>query len=250
MTHAIMEHRALDLDAINHQLDGDEPEAIVRWAADTFGEGLVMTSSFGAQAAVMIHLVTRVVPHVPVILIDTGYLFPETYVFVETLTKRLNLNLKVFQPSLSAARHESLHGRQWEQGSDELVQYNQLRKVEPMQRALSELRATAWLAGLRRDQTDHRATLKTAVMQDGLFKIHPILRWSTKEVHQYLTANDLPYHPLYEKGYKSIGDTHSTIPITADMHERSGRFHGLKQECGLHLPNTVEEDQSRESSGL
>lgn len=250
MTSATMEQHGLDLETLNRQQDDAQPDQIVRWAADTFGQGLVMSSSFGVQAAVMLHLVTRVVPDIPVVLIDTGYLFPETYSFVETLTDRLSLNLKVYQPLLSPARHEALHGKQWEQGQEGLIEYDRVRKVEPMQRALRELKATAWLAGLRRQQTEHRATLRTIIQQDGLYKIHPILRWTTKDVHEYLKQYDLPYHPLYEKGYRSIGDTHSTVSITDEMHERAGRFHGLKQECGLHLPASAEEDQSRESSGL
>ena len=164
--------------------------------------------------------------------------------------ERLNLNLKVYQSHLSPARHEALHGKQWEQGPEGLAEYNQIRKVEPMHQALRELSASAWLAGLRGEQTEHRSGLRAVDLQDGLHKIHPILGWTTRDVHLYLTEHNLPYHPLYEKGYRSIGDTHSTIPVTADMHERAGRFHGLKQECGLHLPDSAEEDRSRQSSGL
>ena len=250
MTTATMEQQTLDLAATNRQLTEAKPQQIVRWAAEMFAQGLVMSSSFGVQAAVMLHLVTRVVPDIPVILIDTGYFFPETYTFVETLTQRLGLNLKVYQPQLSPARHEALHGRQWEQGQEGFNEYDKIRKVEPMQRALKELKASAWLAGLRRQQTEHRAALGTVAQQDGLYKVHPILEWTGKDVHDYLKEHDLPYHPLHEKGYPSIGDTHSTVPITDQMHERAGRFHGLKQECGIHLPASVEEDESRESSGL
>ncbi len=240
----------LDLDAINAQLASAGPQQVIQWAADTFGSSLVMSSSFGAQAAVMLHMVTRVVPDIPVVFIDTGYLFPETYRFAQSLTQRLGLNLKVYQADLSPAHYEALHGRQWEQGVDGMNQYNQIRKVQPMQRALRELGAAAWLAGLRRQQTNYRASLSTVELQDGVYKVYPILGWTTQQVHAYLTQHSLPYHPLYEKGYPSIGDTHSTTPITDAESERAGRFHGLKQECGLHLPASVEEDQSRESSGL
>lgn len=245
-----MENRDLNLDAINHRLADADPVEIVKWATDTFGHRLVMSSSFGVQAAVMLHMALHVVPNIPVILIDTGYLFPETYLFVDKLAQRLQLNLKVYQPQLSPARHEAIYGNQWEQGPSGLAQYNQLRKVEPMQRALRELDAAAWLAGLRKEQTDHRAGLRTVELQEGRYKIHPILQWTANHVHQYLKKHDLPYHPLHDKGYRSVGDVHTTVPITADMHERAGRFHGLKQECGLHLPESTEEDQSRESSGL
>ena len=239
----------LQLDAINPQLDGKSAEEIIRWAAHAFGDGLAMTSSFGAQSAVMLHLATRVVPGIPIILVDTGYLFAETYLFIKDMTDRLSLNLKVYSSRITPARYEALHGKTWEY-AEGLDHYHQVFKVEPLQRALEELNVTAWLAGLRADQTDHRATLRPVEMQDGVYKVHPILRWTTKDVHEYLKQHDLPYHPLYEKGYKSIGDTHSTRPITEGMNERDGRFGGLAQECGIHLPQTKEEDQSWMSSGL
>ena len=250
MTHMTMEKHGLELDAINLQLANADADQIIRWAADTFKKQLVLSSSFGVQAAVMLHLATRVVPDIPVIFIDTGYLFPETYQFAEALTKRLKLNLKVFQSELSAARYEAIYGPQWNQGPQGLALYNYRRKVEPMKRALTDLSAAAWLAGLRREQTDHRASLEIVEVQDDRYKIYPILNWTTKDVYEYLKKHDLPYHPLYEKGYASIGDTHSTTPITEGMSERSGRFHGLKQECGLHLPTSAEENESRGSSGL
>lgn len=245
-----MEACDLDLDRVNRELDHATPPKIIQWAVDTFGDQLVLSSSFGAQAAVMLHMVTRVAPGIPIVFVDTGYLFPETYQFAQALSQRLNLNLKIYQPRLSAAHHEAIHGRQWEQGPESLAQYNQVRKIEPMRRALGELAARAWLAGLRADQTEHRSGLRTVELQEGYYKIHPILKWAAKDVHAYLKTHDLPYHPLYEQGFRSIGDTHSTLPVTAGMHERAGRFHGLKQECGLHLPTSAEENQSRESSGL
>ena len=223
---------------------------VVRWASDAFGDGLILTSSFGAQSAVMLHLVTRVVPDVPVVLIDTGYLFPETYRFVRSLKDRLGLNLKVYTPQVTSAWMESMHGKLWEQGGVGLDRYHRIVKVEPMQRALDELAATAWLAGLRSEQTDHRATLRKVEIDDGRYKVHPILDWTNRDIHMYLKEHELPYHPLFHKGYQSIGDTHSTRPITGKMAPRDGRFNGVKQECGLHLPKSLAEDDSLRSSGL
>jgi phosphoadenosine phosphosulfate reductase len=242
----------LDLAFINEQLDKAKAEQIVEWADQTFGEGLVMSTSFGIQAAVMLHLVTRIVPQIPVIWIDTGYLPPETYRFADQLTQRLDLNLKVYQSSLSPARMEALYGQLWQQQDLEaLNRYDQIRKVEPMQRALQELKAIAWLAGLRRDQTAHRQSLQPLVKQGQRYKVLPILDWNAKDIYQYLTAHDLPYHPFFDQGYVSIGDWHSSRPLTADdNNERDTRFHGLKQECGLHLPLSVEAAQSLDSSTL
>ena len=251
MTATDVDKTQIDLAKVNAELGNADAADIVRWAGDTFGDGLIMTSSFGAQSAVMLHLVTRVLPDIPVVLIDTGYLFPETYQFIDAMAKRFTLNLKVFNPALTPARQEALHGKLWDQGEQEMETYLHINKVEPMQRALQQLKAKAWLAGLRSSQTDHRASLGTIALQNEIYKVHPVLRWSSKQMYEYIKQYDLPFHPLYEQGYVSIGDTHSTRPITAtDDNERDTRFRGLKQECGLHLPATNEETASRDASGL
>lgn len=212
-------------------------EERVKWAHATFGEGLVMTTSFGIQSAVMLHLVTQIVPKIPVIFIDTGYLFPETYRFADELTRRLDLNLKTYVPASTAAQQEALHGKLWEQGLDGLKRYNFTNKVEPMDRAVRELGATAWLAGLRRTQSNTREALPVVQRQNKVAKVHPIIDWDNRTVHRYLTKFDLPYHPLWEQGYVSVGDWHSTSKLEPGMNEQDTRFGGLKRECGLHEPS-------------
>ncbi|MGC9524370.1 MAG: phosphoadenosine phosphosulfate reductase [Limnospira sp.] len=243
---------SLDLDRVNAHLETADATKVVEWASDTFGSGLVMSTSFGIQSAVMLHLVTRVVPDIPVIWVDTGYLPAETYRFAEELSDRLNLNLKVYQSPISPARMEALYGRLWEQDDvGALNRYDQIRKVEPMQRALGELNATAWLAGLRADQTAHRQTLRRVDRQSDRYKVYPILNWHSRDIYQYLTAHDLPYHPYFNLGYTTVGDWHSSRPLMAgDESDRDTRFRGLKQECGLHLPQTDDEAKSLDSSSL
>ncbi|MBE9108963.1 phosphoadenylyl-sulfate reductase [Nodosilinea sp. LEGE 07298] len=242
----------LDLNAVNQEWGDADASSLVQWGHKTFGDGLVLSTSFGIQSAVMLHLVTQVVPNIPVIWVDTGYLPVETYRFADELSLRLDLNLKVYQSHLSPARMEALHGRLWEQHDVESFnRYDQIRKVEPMHRALAELGATAWLTGLRSDQTDHRKSLGRIGYQGGRYKLLPILKWTSKDVYDYLVAHDLPYHPLFDKGYVTVGDWHSSRPITAaDDNERDTRFKGLKQECGLHLPQSPEEAASLDSSSL
>lgn len=242
----------LDLETVNQKLSDASAIATVDWAKQTFPKGLIMSTSFGIQSAVMLHLVTSVIPNIPVVWIDTGYLPEETYRFAEELTQRLKLNLKVYQSPISPARMEALHGKLWEQDNIEAFnRYDHIRKVEPMQRALAELGAKAWLAGLRQNQTDHRKTLGYVTKQSEHYKIHPILTWNAKDIYQYLTKHDLPYHPYFDKGYVTVGDWHSSRPLMAsDENERDTRFRGLKQECGLHLPTTSEEAQSLDSSSL
>lgn len=238
--------------ALETNLDSKDAKRIVDWAHESFDKGLMMSTSFGIQSAVMLHLVTRVVPDIPVVWVDTGYLPVETYLFAEDLTQRLQLNLQVYQSPMSPARMEALYGQLWaSQEVDAFNKYDYIRKVEPMQRALRELEATAWLAGLRADQTDHRKTLNVVTQQQAIYKISPILNWTARDVYKYLQAYDLPYHPLFDKGYVSVGDWHSSRPLMADDEsDRDTRFRGMKQECGLHLPQTPGEAESLDSSSL
>lgn len=253
MTSAAVKPPIFDLAQVNQRLNNASASSVVEWSSETFTEGLVLTTSFGIQAAVMLHLVTQIVPKIPVIWIDTGYLPVETYKFAENLTQRLELNLQVYQSYISPARMEALYGKLWEQNDVKAFnRYDHIRKVEPMQRALQQLKATAWLAGLRRDQTDHRQGLTQVEKVDQLYKIYPILEWNARDIYRYLTDYDLPYHPYFDKGYVSVGDWHSSRPQTADDNNngRNTRFNGLKQECGLHLPKTLGEEDSLNSSHL
>ena len=219
---------------VNIQLEKATASERLDWALAQFDDGLVLSSSFGAQAAVMLHLATQARPDIPVIFVDTGYLFPETYEFADRLAKRLEVNLKVYRSRRSPAWQEAIDGKRWEQGIEGIEAYNQENKVEPMSRALDELQASAWLAGLRRQQSATRENLSVLALAKGRVKIHPIIDWTDKNVHDYLKANDLPYHPLWEQGYISIGDTHTTRKLEDGMSEEETRFFGLKRECGLH----------------
>jgi len=148
------------LDEANIELTHMNAEERVSWAVQHLPGPQALSSSFGAQAAVSLHMVTRQVPSIPVILIDTGYLFPETYRFVDELAVRLSLNLKVVQPRMSPAWFETTHGRLWEQGVEGIDRYNELRKTEPMRRALEELGTRSWFAGLRRQQSRSRSRIR------------------------------------------------------------------------------------------
>lgn len=224
----------LDLAKANADLTACRAEDRVAWALEKFQGHLFLSSSFGAQAAVMLHMATAQQADIPVVLVDTGYLFPETYQFVDQLTERLKLNLRVYRSEISPAWQEARYGKLWEQGLKGLEKYNTLNKVEPMNRAMKELDARAWLAGLRRQQSESRKALDVLALQGQRLKIHPILEWTDRDVYQYLKKHDLPYHPLWEKGYVSMGDWHSTTPLGEGMTEEQTRFGGLKRECGLH----------------
>lgn len=219
---------------INQQLAQQNAIERVRWALDNLPQEWVLSSSFGIQAAVCLHLITRQYPDIPVILTDTGYLFPETYQFIDSLTQDLQLNLKVYRAEISSSWQETRYGKLWEQGIEGIERYNNINKVKPMEKALSELQVQTWFAGLRRQQSKSREHLPVLSIAKGVFKVLPIVDWDNKQVYQYLKENNLPYHPLWEQGYLSVGDTHTSRQWEAGMSEEETRFFGLKRECGLH----------------
>jgi phosphoadenosine phosphosulfate reductase len=206
----------------------------VQWSLEKLPGTHILSSSFGAQSAVALHLLTREKPDIPVVLIDTGYLFPETYRFIDELSDRLQLNLVVYRAPLSPAWQEARHGERWLDGPAGLDAYNNENKVEPMKRALQELGAGTWFAGLRRTQAATRARTPFLDRSGERWKVHPIADWTDRDVHFYLKRNNLPYHPLWEKGYLSIGDVHTTKSIHEVDEVEQTRFFGARRECGLH----------------
>ena len=226
--------RELLLETASRALAKLDATARIEWALEHLPGRHVLSSSFGAQAAVSLHMATQVDPRIPVIFIDTGYLFPETYAFVEALTQRLDLNLHVYRARRSPAWQEACEGRRWEQDQVGLDTYNHENKVEPMQRALDELEAGTWIAGLRQSQTESRASLPVISGSQNRWKLHPIIEWSDRDVYRHLKRHDLPYHPLWERGYVSIGDVHTTRSLHEVVDIRDTRFSGMKRECGLH----------------
>lgn len=194
----------------------------------------IVSSSFGAQSAVTLHLLTALQPDIPVVLIDTGYLFPETYRFVDELASRLDLNLRVYRSTLSPAWQEARFGERWNMGPAALAAYNQQVKVEPMLRALEELKVGTWFTGLRRSQSASREHTPFLEQQEQRWKVNLIADWSDRDVHRYLTLHKLPYHPLWEHGFESIGDYHTSKSIHEVSEKEQLRFFGLKRECGIH----------------
>lgn len=219
---------------VNDWLGSVDAATRVRWSLANLPGPFALSSSFGAQAAVSLHLVAQADPGIPVILVDTGYLFPETYQFIEQLTQQLKLNIQRFSSPQSVADFEAQYGKLWEQGREGLDKYLELRKVEPMRRALKTLGTHTWFAGLRRSQAESRAKLNPLEVRDGRFKVHPIFDWSDRDVYLYLKAHGLSYHPLWDQGYISIGDWHSTRSLSEVSSAEELRFSGLKRECGIH----------------
>jgi phosphoadenosine phosphosulfate reductase len=220
---------------LNDWLGARDAQERTAWALATLPGEHALSSSFGVQSAAVLHLATSQRRDIPVVLVDTGYLFAETYRFVDDLVERLDLNLKVYRPKIGVAWMEARFGRLWEKGVEGIDQYNRMRKVEPMQRALTELGARTWIAGLRRSQSSTRKAIDFLELNEGRWKLHPIADWSEQDVSAYLQKHELPRHPLWNSGYVSIGDTHTTQRWEPGMLEEDTRFFGLKRECGLHF---------------
>jgi phosphoadenosine phosphosulfate reductase len=207
----------------------------IEWALESLSGEHALSSSFGAQSAVALHMATQVRADLPVILVDTGYLFPETYRFIDTLAYRFDLNLSVWRPDPAKAWSPASIASLEALGSEGIDRYNRVHKVEPMQRALAGLGVRTWIAGLRRSQASTRAHIDFLEIKDGRWKLHPLADWSDRDLGQYLARHDLPYHPLWDQGYVSIGDVHGTRAWEPGMREEDTRFFGLKRECGIHF---------------
>ena len=236
---AAAEH-ALDLDAINAVLDTYDPARVVDWAAQEFGEGLVMSSSFGAESALLLHMATRAKPDIKVIVVDTGYLFPETHAFLETLRHRFDLNIWTYRTRQDPIQYLKDAGETDPTFRNNVEACCAVNKNEPFDRAIKELQPRAWLRGIRRNQADTRAARKPVEWSKrfNCYAVSPLLSWDRRQIHQYMKQHDLPYHPLFDQGYASIGcnPLSCTRPIQIGEDARAGRWSGTnKIECGLHL---------------
>ena len=233
---------AIDAQQACQELEQCDALGRLRWGLEQFGDGFTLTTSFGIQAAVSLHLISQLDRKVPVIWVDTGYLPPETYHYAETLIELLDLQVHVAQAQISPARMEALHGRLWETGQvEDMETYHRIRKVEPLDRALDALQVRCWASGVRGRQTDHRSTMQPLAEVRGRWALRPLLAWTNKDVFYYMQEHGLPQHPLFEKGYSTVGDWHSSAPDDGGISGRATRFGGLKQECGIHLPGMAGE---------
>jgi len=212
-----------ELATISETFETTPASTVIRWAFATFGDSLVVASSF--EDLVIIDLATKVAPGVEVVFLDTEAHFPETLEFVESTRQRYGLNLTVTKPGPEAAAHPC--------GSDQCCQF---RKVEPLRRVLEGKRA--WITGLRRSDGPTRADAPIVSWDAtfGLVKVNPIATWTADDVASYLGDHGLPVHPLVPRGYLSIGCAPTTRPVTEGEDIRAGRWAGLdKSECGLHI---------------
>ena len=231
----------LDLPPLNAMFESADPAAVVEWAAAEFGpDRVVMSSSFGADSAVLLHMATRVIPRIQVVFVDTGYLFPETHAFMEELRRRLDLNVWTYRTRNDPIAYLHKAGEEnptWRNDVDRCCGAN---KNEPFDRAMADLRPAAWLRGIRRQQADSRKGRQFVEWsaRHGCHAVSPLLNLDRRGIHAYLKRHDLPYHPLFEQGYASIGcnPLSCTRAVGADEDGRAGRWAGSgKVECGINV---------------
>lgn len=216
-------------------LEGRPTEEVVTWALEQFGDRVAVSTALGPSGVVLLHLAQQVRPNVRAFFLDTGYHFPETLEHLARLEARLGLRLERIHPDATdVAARDAAEVPLYQTSPDACCA---LRKVEPMDRVLRGL--DAWMTGIRRDQGGDRVHAPVAewktVGDRAVLKLNPLVDWDRKRIWAHLFAHDLPYNPLHDQGYPSVGCWPCTRPADADAGERSGRFVGQSRtECGLH----------------
>ncbi|MBI2808893.1 MAG: phosphoadenylyl-sulfate reductase [Planctomycetes bacterium] len=227
-------HTPEQIAAVCLRLDGQSPEAILRWAVAHFYPRLTMGTAFGPEGNCIIHMLADIEPRVRIFNLETGYQFQETLQLRERIKTRYGIEVEFIRPELTVSEYEEEHG-----GPLYVIRPDQCcqdRKIAPLRKAA--VGYDAWISAIRKDQTGDRA--QAAVVQwdakFGLVKINPLLHWTKSDVWNFVLKNDVPYNPLHDRGYPSIGCWPCTAPAGEEEGERAGRWRGTgKKECGLHV---------------
>lgn len=230
----MLTHKLDNIEELNRRFEGMKPQEIVAWAVKEFAPKIAMTSSFGPESGTLLHMVGQVDPGTPVLFLETGYHFPETLAHRDALIKKIGLTNVIDLKADPAKRAEFVAANDnvpYEKNPDECCRIN---KVEPLERVIGDY--DAWMSGIRRHQTDFRKSIRIIEEYEGAhYKISPLANFTSRDAWWYMKEHGLPQHPLWEKGYLSIGCWPCTRPIQAGDDERSGRWAGKsKKECGIH----------------
>jgi phosphoadenosine phosphosulfate reductase len=221
------------IESLAGQLDEATPEETLRWAFDEFGHTVTIATGFGLEGVALIDMAVKINPRTDVFFLDTAFLFPETYDLRRRLEDRYHIQIRAYQTNITPEQQELRFGAGlWSTDPDLCCR---LRKLEPLRDALRDRRA--WITAIRRGQTVERSSARVVEWdyQWQLVKINPLVRWTTQDVRAYIASNNVPFNPLHDQGYPSIGCTHCTRPISEGEHERDGRWAGHeKRECGMH----------------
>jgi phosphoadenosine phosphosulfate reductase len=218
----------------NDKLAGASAQAVLRWAVDTFRSRLTMATAFGAEGCCLIHMLAEIDPEVRIFNLDTGYQFAETLELRERIKRRYGIEVQYIRPEMTVAEYEAEHGGPLYRHRPDQCCHD--RKVLPLRRAV--VGYDAWVSAIRSDQTRDRAAGRVVQWDAkfGLVKVNPLLAWTKKDVWRFILDNEVPYNPLHDRGYPSIGCWPCTRPVGDGEDERAGRWAGTaKKECGLHV---------------
>lgn len=222
----------IDVEAANRDLEGRSPEEILGWACAKFAPDVVLTCSFQHDGVVLAHMLTTIAPWVPVVFLNTGFHFPETLAYRDDIARRFGIRLRDVTPAVPREQFAAEHGLDLYRRDPDLC--CRINKVEPLRQALAGARC--WLNGRRRDQASMRSGIAVVErFEGGIHKVNPMAAWSAADTYRYMQRHGIPEHPLFDKGYASIGCAPCTRPILAGEDERAGRWSGTgKTECGIH----------------
>ncbi len=227
-----------NLEKLNKELIKLSSLEMLEWSLRKFNDNLAFTTSFGIQSSVLLHLIqsSTLRNQVKIFWIDTGYLPKETYLYANTLINQLSLDIIILQSDISPSHMEAIHGKLWESNLEEDInKYHQIRKIDPLEKALKKYSINCWGSGVRAQQTKNRSKMKFIESIRERLSLRPLLGWSQKDIFYYMQEKNLPQHPLFSRGYSSVGDWHSSSAESSDIKGRATRFGGIKQECGLHV---------------
>jgi phosphoadenosine phosphosulfate reductase len=223
-----------EIAAASASLQGRAPQEILRWASEKFFPRLTMATAFGAEGCCLIHMFAEIQPRTRIFNLETGYQFKETLELRERIKERYGIEVEYIRPDLTVKEYEAEHGGPLYTHRPDQCCHD--RKILPLRRAV--VGYTAWISAIRGDQTKDRAQ-HGVVMWDpkfSLVKINPLLGWTKKEVWNFIYKNQVPYNPLHDQNYPSIGCWPCTRPVGEGEDERAGRWAGtVKKECGLHV---------------
>jgi phosphoadenosine phosphosulfate reductase len=228
---------SLRLSLTETEIEALPAEDVLRWASEEFGERLCLSCSWQKQSSVLVHMVSELGLDVDIVELDTHLFFKETYETRERLVERYGLSLIVPDVLTIAEQHKDEGPNLWETNPDRCCH---IRKVEPLLQTLEPY--DAWVSGIRREQSPSRAGARKVERSDryGVWKVQPLADWTEKDVWRYIMRNEIPYNPLHDAGYRSIGCMPCTRPTRPDEEERAGRWAGSdKLECGIHTDTQV-----------
>ena len=221
------------LTLISQELDGKDASRILHWAVDAFFPQLTMATAFGPEGCILVHLLADIEPRVHIFNLETGYQFPETLALHDRLQERYGVQIELVRPETTVEEYEQSHNGPLYRVNPDRCCHD--RKIVPLRRTLAGKQA--WISAIRAEQSVHRQAAQT-VMWDpkfNLVKVNPLLRWTRREVWDFILKHDVPYNPLHDRGYPSIGCWPCTQAVSEGADERAGRWAGTaKKECGLH----------------